>query len=278
MAVSQKRLLIGLALLTLVVGALFYRMTMTEPLAVLNATSKAPVTSLPDFEQYQDIKAKKQAFFDFLRPIIKEQNDFIRAQRVQVSQYAEQFKQGNTFSEQDLEVLQAYAEAYDLDEQPFEADFFAVLLRRVDVIPPSLALAQAAIESGWGSSRFAKEGNNLFGHWCFSKGCGFVPLGRDDNKYHEVAKFKTVNEAVRKYMRNLNAYHPYTPMRQIRLAQRTQQQAVTGLVLIHGLLDYSQMKDQYIAKVVRMIKQNKLTRYDDAIAVTDQSMAKASVE
>lgn len=60
----------------------------------------------------------------FLRPIIKEQNDFIRAQRVQVSQYAEQFKQGNTFSEQDLEVLQAYAEAYDLDEQPFEADFF----------------------------------------------------------------------------------------------------------------------------------------------------------
>lgn len=63
MAVSQKRLLIGLALLMLVVGALFYRMTMTEPLAVLNATSKAPVTSLPDFEQYQDVKAKKQAFF-----------------------------------------------------------------------------------------------------------------------------------------------------------------------------------------------------------------------
>lgn len=278
MLVSQKKLLFGWAIFALCVGTLstwLYRVMAVDPLAILNATSKTPVTSLPDFERYQDVNEKKQAFFNFLRPIIKEQNDFIRAQRVQVKQYAEQFKQGKVFTEQDIAILQAYAEAYHIDEQDVDADFFAVLVRRVDVIPPSLALAQAAIESGWGTSRFAKEGNNLFGHWCFSEGCGFVPLSRDNNKAHEVAKFDSVNEAVRKYMRNLNAYYPYTPMREIRLSNRAEQQVITGLALIHGLIDYSEMKDKYITKVVRMIKQNKLSQYDNAVAVekelTDQS-------
>ena len=233
--------------------------TITSP---LKARTSSPVTSVPDFTQYADVKEKKQAFFDFLYPIVVEQNTFIREQRAQVKRIKSRFEQQETLSEKDTQLLMSYAKAYHIDEQPISDDFFNLLLRRVDVIPASLALAQAAIESGWGGSRFAQQGNNLFGHWCFSKGCGFVPASRDGNKSHEVAKFQTVNEAVRKYMRNLNAFHPYTPMRDIRVEKRNDDEPITGPALVDGLIDYSEMKEEYTQKVIQMIRQNKLTRYD----------------
>ena len=252
-----------LLLIIAVVVVIFIAQRDTQhPLANLNATSAAPVTSVPDFTNYADVKEKKQAFFDFLYPIINEQNQFIRAQRTEVKQLKTQFETQGSLSEEHTQLLMAYAQAYHIEEQPVSDALFALLLRRVDVIPPSLALAQAAIESGWGTSRFAQQGNNLFGHWCFSKGCGFVPASRDGDKNHEVAKFGTVNEAVRKYMRNLNAYHPYVPMRDIRLNHRETQTSITGTALAKGLIDYSELKEQYIFKVNRMIKQNKLTQYD----------------
>ena len=255
----------SLILLVIAVVVIFIVQRDTQhPLATLKATSAAPVTSVPDFTNYADVKEKKQAFFDFLHPIITEQNQFIRAQRAEIKQLKTQFETEGSLSSEHTQVLMAYAEAYHIEEQPVSDALFALLLRRVDVIPPSLAMAQAAIESGWGTSRFAQQGNNLFGHWCFSKGCGFVPAARDGDKSHEVAKFGTVNEAVRKYMRNLNAYHPYVPMRDIRLTHRETQAPITGLALAKGLIDYSELKEQYIFKVDRMIKQNKLTQYDKA--------------
>ena len=258
---STSLILVIIAVIVIIVIA---QRDTQHPLATLEATSASPVTSVPDFTHYADVKEKKQAFFDFLHPIIIEQNQFIRAQRTEVKQLKTQFEAEGSLSQEHTQLLMAYAEAYHIEEQPVSDELFTLLLRRVDVIPPSLAMAQAAIESGWGTSRFAQQGNNLFGHWCFSKGCGFVPAARDGDKSHEVAKFDTVNEAVRKYMRNLNAYHPYVPMRDIRLNHRKTQAPITGTALAKGLIDYSELKEQYIFKVDRMIKQNKLTQYDKA--------------
>jgi Bax protein len=153
------------------------------------------------------------------------------------------------------------AEHYKVKAKLGDEDFFSELLVRVDYLPPSLALTQAAIESGWGSSRFSKQGNNLFGQWCFSKGCGIVPSSRDSDKDHEVAKFKTVNDSVRAYLRNLNTNFSYESLREKRANIRQNNGAITGTELAKTLLKYSEEGAYYVQKVTKFINQNKLQRF-----------------
>lgn len=136
------------------------------------------------------------------------------------------------------------------------------LLKRIDIIPPSLVLAQAAIESGWGTSRFAKNANNLFGQWCFSKGCGLIPKARTTGKAHEVAKFDSVNESIRSYLKNLNSFHRYEKFRTLRSKSSIKDTGKGVLTLLPGLEPYSEQGKLYIKKVSKMIKQNKLQRFD----------------
>ena len=159
--------------------------------------------------------------------------------------------------------LQDLALHYKLNTDLTESNFFELLLKRVDVIPPSLALAQAAIESGWGTSRFSKQGNNLFGQWCFSRGCGMVPASRDSGRAHEVAKFTTVNLAIRAYIINLNTNAAYTGLRKKRASLRQEDQQITGLLLAEKLNKYSEEGDLYVKKLVQFINQNKLQRFTD---------------
>ena len=126
--------------------------------------------------------------------------------------------------------LLSVSKKYKLENQYINNNIFEELLKRVDYVPPSLALTQAAIESGWGSSRFARQGNNLFGQWCFSSGCGMVPSLRESGKGHEVAKFDTVNLAVRSYILNLNSHESYTELRENRADLRDKE---LSLSLIH---------------------------------------------
>ena len=125
------------------------------------------------------------------------------------------------------------------------------------------ALAQAANESAWGTSRFATKGNNLFGQWCFSKGCGLVPRGRVEGASHEVAKFSSPFRSVRAYIQNLNRHPTYQELRDIRQEDRRGKDPLSGVDMAAGLLGYSERGQEYVDEIRAMIHYNNLTFYDD---------------
>lgn len=192
----------------------------------------------PNFAQMKDVKKMKQAFFDYLTPIIVEQNQKILQLRNKIIN-----KQINP------QGLQLLAQKYNTVPEK--------LLESIDIIPTSLALTQAAIESNWGRSRFARF-NNYYGIWCFESGCGVVPNRREAGKKHEVAVFHTINEATRVYMFNLNSHPVYQKLREIRLKLRGDNKKISGILLANGLEKYSGIGHNYIEMVQKMIKHNKL--------------------
>ena len=136
-------------------------------------------------------------------------------------------------------------------------------MKRVDVIPPSLALAQGAEESGWGTSRFVREGNAIFGQRTFSKGAGLVPKRRDDDASHEVKVFNGLMESVDSYMTNLNTHDAYDEFRRIRAGQRAFGD-VDAYRLVGALVRYSERGEAYIKTIRSIIDTNDLRSYDRA--------------
>jgi len=139
-----------------------------------------------------------------------------------------------------------------------EPELLFELLKRVDNIPAPLALAQAANESAWGTSRFALEGNNIFGQWCFDEGCGIVPSRRRANASHEVRAFESLDAAVAAYFLNLNTHDRYQGFRDMRFQMRNQRGDLDPLVLVFGLVGYSERGDKYVDEIQTMIQQNDL--------------------
>ena len=136
------------------------------------------------------------------------------------------------------------------------------LKQRVDIIPPSLAIAQAANESAWGRSRFAKQGNNYFGQWCYVKGCGIVPKNRSKGAKHEVKKFSNAEASVRSYMNNLNSHHAYEKLRKLRYELRQQNKSPEGLKIAAGLTPYAGNGKIYVNRITTLIKTYKLQQLD----------------
>ena len=126
----------------------------------------------------------------------------------------------------------------------------------------SLALAQAAKESGWGTSRFAREGNNYFGQWCYKAGCGIVPASRAPGRTHEVEAFDSPAESVASYMRNINTHSGYKSFREARKVQRSEADALSGVALAAELSQYSERRDAYVAELRQLIVGNDLDRLD----------------
>ncbi|KAA0445258.1 MAG: hypothetical protein FXV79_01055 [Candidatus Thioglobus sp.] len=209
-------------------------------LSLLNSVNK------PNFEKMDNIKQIKTAFFNYLLPIIKEENNKIRTLRSLII--------SNQISKSQLQKL---AKKYHIKRINKE-----VLLEKVDTIPASLALAQAAIESDWGRSRFAKYWNNYFGIWCFSKGCGIQPENRNKNAKHEVKNFASSNKSIEYYLLNINRNHNYKLLRQIRAYKRKHNLKLTGKSLSEGLDKYSATGYEYIVLIQSIIRQNNLTRFD----------------
>nr|MDT0250741.1 glucosaminidase domain-containing protein [Endozoicomonas sp.] len=211
-----------------------------EPEAVaqvaVGEVAAQPESMVPDFGSMMDVKAKKNAFFGYLHPLVEKENDVILKNRqhiIALSSLAE-------LTENDKVWLANLAKKYRLRAvSVFDEAFFQALLTRVDMIPPSLALAQSANETAWGTSRFARQGNNFFGQWCFSSGCGIVPAARPEGKTYEVQKFEDVAASVRAYMHNLNTNHQYEVLRELRGKRRITKAFITGPVLAHGLYAYS---------------------------------------
>ena len=213
---------------------------------------------LPDFSSYQDVSGKKKAFFSFLYPRIVLANSRILIER----QYLETLNRKESLSESETSWLARQAERLRVDEDPGSDEMFRRLQARLDVIPPSLVMAQAANESAWGTSRFARRGNNLFGQWCFSKGCGVVPKGREEGKSHEVAAFSSPYRSITGYIQNLNRHPSYQQLRDLRRKARENGRFASGAALAAGLTSYSERGNEYISELRSMIRYNKLADYD----------------
>ncbi|WBU40097.1 glucosaminidase domain-containing protein [Marinobacter alkaliphilus] len=213
---------------------------------------------LPDFSVYRDATERKVAFFSFLYPRIVLANSRILLER----EYLESLANKAELSNREEKWLTDQSQRLRVDAETGSEEQFALLRKRLDVIPPSLILAQAANESAWGTSRFATEGNNLFGQWCFSKGCGLVPLSRAEGASHEVAKFSSPYQSVRSYIQNLNRHPTYQLVRDLRLQNRQAEQPLSGLEMAEGLLGYSERGEEYIKEIRSMIRYNNLEFYD----------------
>ena len=238
-------------------------------LPALPGWARAP---LPDFSGYADADEKKAAFFDFLFPRIVLANSRILLER----EYLDALAAKSELTDKEKNWLKNEAQRLRVDPTPSGKAQIAKLKKRLDVIPPSLIMAQAANESAWGTSRFAVEGNNLFGQWCFSTGCGLVPLSRVSGASHEVAKFSSPYHSVRAYIQNLNRHPAYQTLRDIRLTDRKQQEPLSGKDLATGLELYSERGEEYVGEITAMIQQNNLTAYDQAFAeiLQDQNQAR----
>ena len=224
-------------------------------IAPLDSSSK----EVPKFSAYSDITEKKRAFFAYLQPEIHRQNAIVLKEREMVFALHKMFMQQQQFNKGQQKVFDKLAKKYQFNgDKPLTMEqTFASLITRVDTIPEALILVQAANESGWGTSRFAQEGYNFFGLWCFKKGCGFVPKQRNDEAVHEVAKFKNLSHAVMTYIRNLNRHYAYKDLRLIRQNLRQAGKPITARALAAGLSSYSERGQEYIDELLSMLRVNK---------------------
>lgn len=218
--------------------------------------------ALPDFSVHDEITERKTAFFDYLLPQVRRVNAEILAERRRLLRIREELAEDGSAGWIDTRWLRQLAGRYELEltGEP-DVGFADRLLGRVDIIAPSLVLAQAANESAWGTSRFARQGNNLFGMRTYD-GSGIVPKKRKAGRRFTVATYDTVRESIAAYVHNLNTHYRYRRLRQIRAELREQGRDVTGHALADGLGAYSTRGSAYIAVIQSMIRTNGLTELD----------------
>ena len=212
--------------------------------------------ALPNFKQYKVVAKKKKAFFDFLSPDVEKQNLLVSLEREQVDNIVTVLSLELALNEQERATFERLRKKYRVSKRYSDMQAAHELLNRVDIIPASLVLVQAANESAWGTSRFARIGLNFFGIWCYSKGCGMVPNSRNEGANHEVQAFQSVERAVAKYLHNINTNPAYQVFRTIRAQLRAQQQPLDPEILATGLLPYSERGSDYVLEISAMIRHN----------------------
>ena len=253
--------LVSVALLALTVAVT--KLAPPHPSTAELTPTLEPIVVFPDFASISDIEAKKQQFFDFLQDYVRYENSLISDQRLRLLNYAGIVETGVPLTGRERDWALDLAITYDVDtEAATDQAIVSELLLKVDVIPASLVLAQAANESAWGTSRFALEGNNIFGQWCFEEGCGIIPNRRVAGATHEVKSFDTIEAAIEGYFLNINSHHLYAGFREERARFRQLDQRLDPILLAQGLDRYSQRGENYIDEVQTLIQQNDLRQRD----------------
>ena len=213
------------------------------------------LTLLPnEIKMIESTKKRKEFFIQIVLPLILKENNNIRIDRKRL------FSIINKSNNSDLEKkwLAKKYKQYGIPSKDL-----STLKIRMDEIPVSLALAQAAKETGWGTSRFALEGNALFGQWTWS-GEGLRPKESDKNEGHKVMKFNVLQASVRAYQRNLNTHSSYIDFRKARAELRDNGKPLDSLVLAEYLDKYAETGDKYVEVLKKIITQNSLKDFDDA--------------
>ena len=205
-----------------------------------------------DLDNLQSVQLKKETFIKIVLPLIVAENEKILDDREKLKVISEK-KFTSDLEKQWLrqKLLEYKVKKGNLDE----------LMRRMDMIPVSIALAQAAKESGWGTSRFALEGNAIFGQWTWD-GQGIAPLKRDGDKNHKILKFPILRASVKAYKNNLNTHKSYLKFREKRNSLREKNKKITGLALTGTLKNYAQTGSEYTKILNQIITQNRLSDFE----------------
>ena len=212
------------------------------------------LTLLPaEIKMIENTKKRKEFFIQIVLPLILKENNNIRLDRKTLFNIIN--KSNNTKIEK--KWLKNKFKQYGIPSKDL-----SILKIRMDEIPVSLAIAQAAKETGWGTSRFAQEGNALFGQWTWS-GEGLKPKEADENKGHKVMKFNVLQASVRAYQRNLNTHSSYKNFRQLRAQLRDDNKKLDSLLLADQLNNYAETGEEYTKILKQIIKQNSLKDFDE---------------
>ena len=214
--------------------------------------SKLP-TGIANIDNIGD---RKKLFIKVILPLVIYENNKILEDR----NYLNQISSEKSLSEQETVWLNKKLKEYKVKAGDIEE-----LKKRMDVIPPSLAIAQAAYETGWGTSRFAMEGNSLYGARTWKKGKGIVPNDRGEEQKFEVLSFKIIRASISYYKKNLNTHQSYNEFRKARAIQRKEKNRVFGLELSQYLNKYSEIGDVYVQRLKKIIEQNSLTDFDESV-------------
>ena len=213
------------------------------------------LTKLPkDLKTLGDTKKKRELFIKIVLPLILAENKKITEDREKLFKILG--KNFNTVGERVW--LNRRFKEYKIEDHDL-----AKLKMRMDNIPVSIALAQAANESGWGTSRFALEGNALFGQWTYSKN-GISPKNKDPDQTHKVLQFQILKASVRAYKNNLNTHNAYREFRETRAQLRDDDKQVTGLDLVKYLKNYASIGEKYVKILESIIVNNSLADFDKA--------------
>jgi Bax protein len=223
--------------------------------------------SVPDFAKIKNTSERKQAFFCYLAPMLRKENDRLLQDRERLVKILGQEEKGQKPGASDRGFVEGLAKDYGLKTSTVDEGNVKRLLVHVDEVPVSLGLAQGANESAWGTSRFAREGHNFFGQWCFEKGCGLVPEKRPEGQTYEVRRFRNAQDSVNAFMLNLNQNARYESLRAIRAEERKRGEAPSGVALAEGLRGYSARGEEYVHTLQSMIRFNDLTRFDSASGI-----------
>ena len=222
-----------------------------------------PVTVLPDFGSNSSVQERKISFFDYLEDYVVAANAELEAERTAIVRIMSLASRDGEISDADHLMIGGFYDRYGVKtDNLLSQHSFDKLLLKVDQVPVSLALAQAANESAWGTSRFAITGRNIFGQWCYREGCGIVPNNREGGARHEVRSFNTIAESVKAYLFNLNTSSFYEDFRLVRGEMRVTGRELNSFELAFYLNSYSERGESYIDEIQTLIEQNFLTDRD----------------
>jgi len=213
------------------------------------------LTKLPkDLKTLGDTKKKREIFIKIILPLILDENSKITEDRKKLFKILK--KNFNTAGERVW--LKRRFKEYKIDNSDLTK-----LKMRMDTIPVSIAIAQAANESGWGTSRFALEGNALFGQWTWNKK-GISPKNKSKNQKHKILQFQILKASVKAYKNNLNTHNAYSEFREVRAQLRENDEQITGLLLTKYLKNYASIGEKYVKILEAIIEKNSLTDFDKA--------------
>ena len=219
------------------------------------------LSKLPkDLKKIKSTKTKKDTFIKIVMPLILDENNKILENRKKLFRILA--KPNNARGERVW--LKRRFEDYSIKNEDVTE-----LKIRMDIIPVSIAIAQAAKESGWGTSRFALEGNAMFGQWTWGKK-GIAPLEREENKGHKILKFPILRSSVQAYKNNLNTHKGYRDFRKKRAELRKKNKKISGLELVEFLHNYAATGSEYTRILKQIIDQNQLTDFDGAVLMNSK--------
>ena len=204
----------------------------------------------------------KAVFVASLLPLILRANEMIMADRLRLVDLRSRLNQHEDISDIEGRWILERAERYGAGDQIISPQLIDQLLLRVDAIPPSLALAQAAIESGWGTSRFVREGNALYGQWTWNDENGIIPEGRGEGQRFAIRAFDYLIQSVISYAHNLNTHTAYSDFRQARANMRISGDGLDGHQLAETLIYYSTRREDYVIDLRRIIDVNNFIELD----------------